>query len=124
MNKTKVIIRQTFLFIFSLLLFFPTNSSFAKVADCRIVKGLFCPITAYTETTKVIIVIIQYLFSVIALLCLLFMVIAGIKYITSAGSEERITSAKNSMTSAAYGLIVAVMAYAILFIINTILNEE
>ncbi len=123
MNKTKNINRQTFSLVLFSLLFFSANSFLAKAFDCGTAKGIFCPVTAYTEITKFIIVAMQYLFSVIALFCLLFMIIAGIKYITSAGSEEKITSAKNSMTSAAFGLIIAVMAYAILSIINMILNK-
>ncbi len=117
MSKTQII-------FFVFLLLFSSSLSNAKAVQCGPYLGIFCPGTDKTEPVGIILIVIQYLFSVIALFSLLFMIIGGIKYITSAGSEEKIISAKNSLTSAAYGLIIAVMAYAILSIINTILNKK
>lgn len=50
---------------------------------------------------------------VIGAVAVIMIVVGGIKYVTSNGSSERITSAKNTIMYAVVGLIVAIAAYAI-----------
>jgi hypothetical protein len=75
-----------------------------------------------SNLSDAVIVITLYLLSVVGLIALLFMVFAGIKYMLSVGDEEKMKSAKNSFNSAAFGLIIALLAYGILSVINSILN--
>ena len=45
----------------------------------------------------------------------------GIRYVLSAGNSAALTSAKNTIVYAVIGLIVAILAYAIVnFVINTV----
>lgn len=71
--------------------------------------------------TEAIIVVMQFLMSIIGAISLLFIVIAGIKYIISSGNEEKITAAKETLTSSVYGLVLALMAFQILTIVEDIL---
>ena len=49
------------------------------------------------------------------------MVWGGIKYTTSAGDTNKVTSAKNTIIYAVIGLIISIMAYAIVnFVIGQI----
>lgn len=92
-------------------------------ATCGPALGIYCNATTTPTLRDAIIVVIKYLFSIIGIVCLIFMVIAGIKYMTSAGSEQKITSAKEAFSSAVLGLTIALLAYGILDIIQGILNS-
>ena len=115
--------------IFSFLL--PVFAFNARVANaqCGGDVGIFCnnftvsPSGIKISTiSEALMVITLYLLSVVGIISLLFMVIAGIKYILSAGDEERMKSAKNSFYYSGTGLAIAVLAYSILFLIYGILN--
>ncbi len=53
-------------------------------------------------------------------LAFLFIVIGGIQLLTAYGDEEKITSAKKTITYAIVGLLVAILSYAIVSIISGI----
>lgn len=111
------------IFALSLLLVFMFQAELANAAaTCGPALGIYCNTTTTPSLRDAIIVVIKYLFSLIGIVCLIFMVIAGMKYVTSAGNEQRATSAKEAFTSSVMGLAIALLAYAILDIINTILN--
>jgi len=46
-------------------------------------------------------------------LSVIFLLVGGLKYVTSAGDPKRTNSAKQTITYAIIGLIVAIMAFAI-----------
>jgi len=112
------------LFVLSLLLasIFQAQLAYAA-ATCGTALGIYCNATTTPSLRDAIIIVIKYLFSIIGIFCLIFIVIAGMKYITSAGNEQQVTSAKESFSSAVLGLIIALMAYSILDIIQGILNS-
>ena len=58
----------------------------------------------------------------IALLCIVFIVIGGIMYITSSGDEKMIERAKKTITGAMIGLAIAIAAPALLDQIKQILG--
>lgn len=62
------------------------------------------------DRLKTIVNIMLYVLGAIAVIMI---VIGGIKYTTSNGDSSSITSAKNTILYAVVGLVVAVMAYAI-----------
>jgi len=59
---------------------------------------------------------------IIVTLSLIFIVIGGIFYITSAGNEKRLTAAKGSITAALIGLAIGIAAPSFLKEISTILG--
>jgi hypothetical protein len=66
--------------------------------------------------------VLGYLQTIIVLLALLFIVIGGIIYITSAGDEGRIKTAKAAITAAMIGLVIGIAAPTFLKEIATILH--
>lgn len=110
--------------IVSLFLFLVAQKTYA-VCDASI--PLFCnPLDNAGEgidtVAEAIIAVAQLLMSIIGAISLLFIVIAGIKYIISSGDEQKITAAKETLTSSVYGLVLALMAFQILTIISEILT--
>lgn len=58
---------------------------------------------------------------IIGALAVLMIIIGGMRYITSNGDQAQVTSAKNTILYSVIGLIVAIMAYAIVhFVIANI----
>lgn len=55
---------------------------------------------------------------------IIFIIIAGIKYITSAGDEKRLASATGTLTYAIIGLVVTVLAFTIIRLIQFFLRSN
>jgi hypothetical protein len=96
-------------------------------AVCDATIPLFCnPLdtggNGIDTIAEAIIVVMQFLLSIIGILSLLFIVIAGIRYIISSGDEEKITAAKGTLTSSVFGLVLALVAFQILSEIEDILT--
>ena len=110
--------------LFSLFLVLFLIQAGTVCAQCGPALGIPCnPLEGTVGTlSEAIIVIIRYLLSIIGIISLIFMVISGVKYVTSAGNEEKIKSAKDALWSSALGLALALMAYTILEVIVGILN--
>jgi hypothetical protein len=53
----------------------------------------------------------------------IFVIVGGIRYTTSAGSEKNITSAKKTIVAALGGLVLSLTAYALLSFIQTQLTK-
>ena len=114
---------------FFLLPIFIFSARVANAQPCGGGVGVFCnPFTVspsgieISTISEALIVITLYLLSIIGIITLLFMVVAGIKYVLSAGNEERMKSAKDAFYYSGTGLAIAVLAYSILFLVYGILN--
>ena len=65
--------------------------------------------------------IINLLLYVLGAVAVIMIVIGGIKYTTSNGDSSAVTSAKNTIMYSVIGLIVAILAYAIVnFVIDSL----
>ena len=65
--------------------------------------------------------VINILLFIIGIIAVIMIVIAGIQYVTSGGNADQASRAKNTIIYAVVGIIVAVMAYAIVgFVIGNI----
>lgn len=76
-----------------------------------------------TETSNLgarIKTIVNILLYILGAIAVVMIVIGGIRYTTSNGDSSSITSAKNTILYAVIGLIVAILAYAI---VNFILDQ-
>ena len=56
-------------------------------------------------------------------IAVIFLMVGGFQYVASRGNEETMERAKRTITSAVIGIIVIVMAYAIVAIINDLLTR-
>ncbi|MCL2085890.1 pilin, partial [Candidatus Saccharibacteria bacterium] len=57
--------------------------------------------------------IISVVIFIVGALCVIMLVWGGIQYILSAGDSGKVTSAKNTILYAVIGLIVCIVAYAV-----------
>lgn len=64
--------------------------------------------------------IIDLLLFVAGLAAVIVIVVSGLRFVTANGDSQKVTSARNGIVYAAIGLIVAIMAYAI---VNFILDN-
>lgn len=67
----------------------------------------------FSSVAVILLTVVNWIVTVIAVLAILMIVVAGIMYMVSAGDESQATSAKRALTYAVIGLIVALLAYVI-----------
>ena len=70
--------------------------------------------------TQILEIAVNVLFFILGALAVIMIIWSGIRYVTSAGNAAAITSAKNTLVYAVVGLIVALLAYAI---VNFVLSS-
>ncbi|MBU6447785.1 hypothetical protein KGQ24_03020 [Patescibacteria group bacterium] len=83
--------------------------------------GLCVPSSTLTGPNTVndlIIKIINVLLSVAAIIAVLFIIIGGFRYITSAGNEEQAEKGRGTLVNAIIGLVIIILAYVIVGIVN------
>lgn len=79
------------------------------------------PGNAGSDLTKTIKNVINILLFLISMVAVIFIVIAGLRFVTSNGDTNTVSQAKNTIIYAVLGIVVAVMAYAIVnFILDNI----
>lgn len=71
------------------------------------------------EPLHVLAVIIQIILLIAFVLSFVFLLIGGIKWITSGGDEKGVASARNTITAALIGLVVVLMAFALIKLVET-----
>lgn len=60
-------------------------------------------------------------FFIVGALAVIMIIYSGIRYVTSAGNPTGVTAAKNSLMYSVIGLVVAILAYAIVsFVVDTL----
>lgn len=91
----------------------PATSVLAAPKD-EITKGLNSAKTGGSADVPTIIqTIVNVLLFITGAVAVIMIVIGGLKYVTSNGDSSQLTSAKNTIMYSVIGLIVAIMAYAI-----------
>ncbi|MDB5177185.1 MAG: rane protein of unknown function [Candidatus Saccharibacteria bacterium] len=71
-----------------------------------------------TDLIKTIVNVLLFILGAVAVIMIIF---GGIKYTTSNGDSSQITSAKNTILYAVVGLVVAILAYAIVnFVVSSL----
>ncbi len=65
------------------------------------------------DANLVLVDIIKWILGILASLSILMIIVSGVMYITSAGDQGRIDTAKKMLTYSIVGLVVALLSYAI-----------
>lgn len=77
-----------------------------------------------TDVKSVVVNIIQFLLGFLAIIAIIIVLYAGFQWMTAAGNEEKITSARATLTAGLIGLVIILAAYAITsFVINQLLIQ-
>ena len=85
----------------------PCTSSFPVSPLCNV------HFDSLDAITQLIVNLIQLALQLAGIAAVVFIIVGGIMYITSAGSPAGVTKAKNTLVGAVVGLIIAILAYAI-----------
>lgn len=65
--------------------------------------------------------VVNIMFFIIGVMAVIMIIWGGIRYVLSAGNSAALTSAKNTIVYSIIGLVIAILAYAIVnFVINTV----
>jgi hypothetical protein len=121
MNKVKIMIVSAFAVLGLGLVATPAYAApCATSAEC-VKAGVTASggKSSKTDIGGLIQTVVNVLLFLLGAIAVIMIVIGGIKYTTSNGDSSSVTSAKNTILYAVVGLIVALMAYAIVnFIID------
>ncbi len=70
------------------------------------------------NAADIIVTVINFLLLFAALIAILFIVIGGYKYITSAGNAESAKSGRETVVNAMIGLAIIILSYVIVSVVN------
>lgn len=68
--------------------------------------------------------LLNWILAIVGLIAIIGFVISGIQYLTSAGDDDRIETAKKNMTYCIVGVVVALSAYIVVKAVNTVLSGQ
>ncbi len=68
--------------------------------------------------------LVNILLSFAGAIAVIFLVIGGFRYVVSQGNEEAMERAKKTLLSAIIGIVVIIMAFAVVNIVNNLLTKE
>lgn len=85
-----------------------------------------CSISESEDTLpNTLLAIINFALGILGLVAVVFIIMGGVTYITSSGDAAKLTKAKNTILYAVIGLVVSLLAFAIVnFVLNNIFNGE
>lgn len=76
------------------------------------------------DLTKSVTSIINAVIAVLGIVCVVVIIIGGINYMTSSGDSGKVKKAKDTILYGVIGLVICVLAFAIVnFVIGNILNQ-
>jgi uncharacterized protein YacL len=78
--------------------------------------------TAWNQPGDIMAVVMNVLLWTVVALGIMFIVIGGIKYLTSGGDEKKVASAKNTILYAVIGMVIALLANVIVRIVLNLLG--
>ena len=121
LEKVKVLVFASVLAIVGVAAVLPGRAVYAGIQDGADVtkEGNELGQAGDLETTvKNVINIILYVIGIVAVVMMIF---GGFQYITSAGDAAKVTKAKNTILYGVVGLVIAILAYAIVnFVIGKV----
>ncbi len=75
------------------------------------------------DLKEVVINIIQWVLGILALVAVVMIIVGGVRWMTAGGNEEHVEGAKKIITAAVIGMIIVLLAWAIvIFVANTTAN--
>ena len=95
------------------------NSKYFQDLEAKFGKG---GLTGARNAGTLIAGIVQILLLLAGSVAVIFFLVGAYQYITARGNEEAAEKAKGTMTSAIFGLVLIIMAFAIVFIVANALT--
>lgn len=115
----KHIMKQVFVFVAWVALAVPSQVSAQWSTGYSYAKGAGTP----TGTiTNIVGQTMNWLLAILGIFGIIGFVISGILYLTAAGNDDQISTAKNAMKYSIIGIIVALLGFVIIQAVNTLLS--
>lgn len=118
----KRIYQQVLSFSTLLFLFLQTRTVYADICPEQF-KDNLCALKP-SKTSEIVGNIVTSLLIVAIILALIFLVFGGIKWITSGGDKAKLDSARSHITASIVGLIIALLALAIVNLISFVFTGK
>lgn len=131
-NKLKLILASLTLAVVPLLVPVVVSAAPPNITEqvqqgtCLSVNG-DCPADgdAETKVNNIITTVINVFSLVVGVVSVIMIIIGGLKYITSGGESNNVTSAKNTIMYALVGLVIVALAQVIVrFVLGRVLKEQ
>lgn len=102
----------------------PISALALNLPNCGAFGGFNCTNTGAGATlTGLITTVINWLLALAGLIAILFLVIGGFWYITSAGNEETAEKGKNTAINAIIGLVIIILSYVIVNVVANLVSS-
>ena len=88
---------------------------------CDPVSGLKCGDTSVNGLIKVV---INWMLGVAFAIAVLFLIIGGFWYITSAGNEETAEKGKGTVINAIIGIVIIILSYVIINVVSNLVQNS
>lgn len=128
-----IIVFCSIMFVAGFTFLVPASFSLAITGSSPIDQGLDKVRDQFPNTSRLgksqnasdlIINIINILLSVVMAIDVLFIIIGGYQYITSAGNAEKATTGRKTLVNALIGLAIIILAYVIVSVVNRSLTRS
>lgn len=110
-NKKRIL--ALFLFAISVAFAFPAAAAYTPLVR---LPGL--PASGNINLSMYLVGLYNFLVSIVGIVAVMMMIVGGMRYITAGGSQTAISDAKDMISSAISGLVIAIFAWVIVSAIN------
>ncbi len=94
------------------------NAQLSRNFQCDPSSGLNC--TAGTSVNQLIKTVINWMLGIAFGIAVLFLIIGGFWYITSAGNEETAEKGKGTAVNAIIGIVIIILSYVIVNVVSNL----
>ena len=99
----------------------PLAASALSLPGCNSFIGIRCD--GNNSVTGLILIVINWMLALAGLVAVLFLIIGGFWFITSAGNEETAEKGKSTVINAIIGIVVIVLSYVIVTVISNLVSN-
>lgn len=93
------------------------NLSAASGADCA--QGNNTPTNLFNGDDSIFKRVVNIMLFIVGAVAVIMLIFGGVRYVTSGGAQDQVTAAKNTIMYAIIGIVVAILAYAVVnFVIS------
>ena len=104
----------------SLLVLAPAAAMALPAIPCTELNGVNCQATSVNGLIRTV---INWLLGIAFGIAVLFLIIGGFWYITSAGNEETAEKGKNTAINAIIGIVIIILSYVIVNVISNLVTN-
>lgn len=104
------------------LAFAPVATLALQLPNCNALNGVNCT-SANNSLTALILYVINIMLGLAGVVAVLFMIIGGFWYITSAGNEETAEKGKGTAINAVIGLVIIILSYVIVNVVSGLVTN-